>query len=57
MSPISMILLAALYYIGKHRIPGIHRYKISDVVLWISALVLLVFGLWAVWGRIQDLIG
>ena len=70
-SPITMILLsgfmntlmlpllafAALYYRSKHKIAGIHRSLISDVGLWISALVLLVFGLWAVWGSIQDLFG
>ena len=69
-SPIAMILLsgfmntlmlpllafAALYYRSKHKIAEIPSSRITDIGLWISALVLLAFGLWAVWGRIQDIL-
>ncbi len=69
-SPIAMILLsgfvntlmlpllafAALYYRSKHKIAAIRSSRISDLGLWVSALVLLAFGLWAVWGRVQDII-
>lgn len=69
-SPIAMILLsgfmntlmlpllafAALYYRSKHKIAEIRSSRISDIGLWVSALLLLAFGLWAVWGRVQDIV-
>ena len=69
-SPIAMILLsgfmntlmlpllafAALYYRSKHKIAEIRSSRISDIGLWVSALLLLAFGLCAVWGRVQDIV-
>jgi|TARA_B110000037_G_scaffold186286_1_gene216202 Mn2+/Fe2+ NRAMP family transporter len=47
-----MLAFAAIYFRYKHAIPALRPTKLWDFFLWISALGLLIAGLWLAWSKV-----
>lgn len=51
-----LLAFSALYFRKRFEVPALKPSLFSDVMLWVSAVGLLAFGAWALWGQIQNIL-